>query len=93
MFSEDSVYRTYFNLKWCSNSYIKDTLIEQFIKKSIDNLLNHLQLIKLPLLENIALMHTLKKYMSTDVLQEFNSMEHHPVPIGHDPCVWFSTGK
>ncbi len=93
MFSEDSVYRTYFNLKWCSNSYIKDTLIEQFIKKSIDNLLNHLQLINLPLLENIALMHTLKKYMSTDVLQEFNSMEHHPVPIGHDPCVWFSTGK
>ncbi len=93
LFSEDSVYRTYFHLKWCSNSYVKDTLIEQFLKKSIDNLSNHLQLINLPLLENIALMHTLKKYMSTDVLQEFNSMEHHSVPIGHDPCVWFSIGK
>lgn len=93
MFSEDSVYRTYFHLKWCSNSYVKDTLVEQFFKKSIDNLLYHLQLINLPLLESIALMHTLKKYASTDVLQELNSMEHHPVPIGRDPCVWFSTGK
>jgi len=91
-------------LKWCSNSslslnykktneYIENTLIEDFFKKSIDNLFNHLQLINLPLLESIALMHTLKKYMTTDLLQEFNSMKHHPVPVGRDPCIWFSTGK
>ena len=38
-------------------------------------------------------MHTLKTYITTDVIQEFHSMEHHPVPIGRDPCVWFSTGR
>jgi len=75
------------------NECIENTLIEEFFKKSIDNLFNHLQLINLPLLESIALMQTLKKYTSTDLLQEFNSMEPHPVPIGRDPCIWFSTGN
>jgi hypothetical protein len=103
-FSEDSVYQTYFHLKWCSDlylnlnnkktdKYIENTLMEEFFKKSIDNLLNHLELINLPLLESITLMHTLKKYMSTDLIQQFNSMECHPVPIDRDPCIWFSTGK
>jgi len=38
-------------------------------------------------------MHTLKKYTSTDLIQQLNSMKCHPVPIGHDPCIWFSTSK
>ncbi len=38
-------------------------------------------------------MHTLKKYTSADLIQQLNSMECHPVPIGHDPCIWFSTSK
>jgi hypothetical protein len=76
-----------------TDKYIENTLMEEFFKKSIDNLLNHLELINLPLLESIALMHTLKKYMSTDLIQQFNSMECHPVPIDRDPCIWFSTGK
>ena len=45
--SEDSVYQTYFHSKWCSNSfsnqeenYIEHTLIEEFFKKSINNLFN-----------------------------------------------------
>ncbi len=67
--------------------------MEEFFKKSIENLLNRLQLINLPLMESITLIHTLKKYTSTDLLQEFNSMERHPVPLGRDPCIWFSTGK
>jgi hypothetical protein len=91
-------------LKWCPDScrtlnnktpteHIKNTFIEEFFKKSIDNLFNNLQLINLPLLENITLMQTLKKYTSTDLLKEFNSVQSHPVPIGRDPCIWFSTGK
>ena len=103
-FSEDSVYQTYFHSKWCSDSllnlnyqkektYLENTLIEEFFKNSTDNLLNHLQLINLPLLESIALMHTLKKYNNTNILEEFHSMKCHPVPIGRDACIWFSTGK
>ncbi len=91
-------------MKWCSDShvtlnynktieYIDNTFIEEFFKKSIDNLFKRLELINLPLLESIALMHTLKKYMSTDLLQKFNSVKCHPVPTGRDPYVWFSTGK
>ncbi len=38
-------------------------------------------------------MHTLKKYMSTTLLQNLYSMECYPVPIGRDPCIWFSAGK
>ena len=104
MFSEDSVYRTYFHLMWCSDScvhrhrekrdeHVQETLIEEFFKKSIDHLLNHLQLINLPLLESIALVHTLKNYISTAELPVFVPMKHHPVPEGRDPCIWFSTGK
>jgi len=98
--SEDSVYQTYFHSKWCSNSfsnqeekYIEHTLIEEFFRKSINNLFNHLQLINSPLLENIALMHILKKYSSTNLLQNLYAMESYPVPMGRDPCVWFSAGK
>ncbi|CAF3669561.1 unnamed protein product [Rotaria sp. Silwood1] len=99
---EDSVYQTYFHSKWCSDSYIhlndkneikyiENILIEEFFKKSIYYLFNRLQLINSPLLENIALMHTLKKYMSTNLLQEFTSLECHAIPLGLNPCIWFSS--
>ena len=98
-FSEDSVYQTYFQLKWCSDVNLNlnyeetNEYIDKFLKKSIDNLLKYLQLINLPLLESIAIMHTLKKYTRTDLLQQLNTMEHQPVPIGRDPCVWLSSGN
>ncbi|CAF0769866.1 unnamed protein product [Adineta steineri] len=96
---EDSVYQTYFHLNWCSDTClnsneknsIENMFIEEFFKKSINNLYNHLQLINSPLLENIALIHILKKYMTTDLLQKMNSKTFYPVPTGHDPCIWFST--
>jgi hypothetical protein len=104
VFSEDSVYQTYFHSKWCSessvnvnnrkeNKYIEQTLIDEFFKKSIDHLFNHLQLINSPLLENIALMQALKTYSGSNLFQNLNSTECHPVPIGRDPCIWFSAGE
>ncbi|CAF5215700.1 unnamed protein product, partial [Rotaria magnacalcarata] len=36
-------------------------------------------------------MQTLKTYVTTNLLKEFASIESHAVPIGLDPCIWFST--
>ncbi|CAF1222036.1 unnamed protein product [Adineta ricciae] len=96
---EDSVFQTYFHLKWCVNycndsntkQHIENIFIEEFLKKSLENLFHRLQLINSQLLENIALMHVLKKYTTGNLLQELNSSEYQSSPIGYNPCVWFST--
>ncbi|CAF0888177.1 unnamed protein product [Adineta ricciae] len=97
---EDSVFQTYFHLKWCvdycndseTKQHIETIFIEEFLKKSLENLFHRLQLINSQLLENIALMHVLKKYTTENLLQELNSTEYQPSPpIGYNPCVWFST--
>ncbi|CAF4450047.1 unnamed protein product, partial [Rotaria sp. Silwood2] len=99
---EDSVYEIYFHSKWRTDSnvhlndkkeinYIENILIEEFFKKSIYYLFNRLQRINLPLLESITLIHTLKKCMNTNILQEFISFECHTVPLDLDPCIWFSS--
>ncbi|UJR22823.1 hypothetical protein I4U23_025853 [Adineta vaga] len=95
----NSVYETYFHLKWCydscidsnTKSYIEKMFIEEFLKKSINILFHRLQLINSPLLENIALMQTLKKYVTTNLLHALISTEDHPSPIGYNSCIWFST--
>jgi len=97
-FSEDSVYRTYFQLRWCSNNkkiedYIENLMIEDLLKKSVDRLRNHLQLIDLPLLENMTLIQILQKYSGNDLAEEIHSMYRYPTPTDRDPCIWFSIGK
>ncbi|CAM4915049.1 unnamed protein product [Rotaria socialis] len=99
---EDSVYQIYFHSKWCSDTHlssrgtmetnpIESLLVEEFFKKSLCYLFNRLHRIESPLLESIALMQTLKTYTTTSLLKEFASIESHAVPIGLDPCIWFST--
>ena len=67
-------------------------MLEEFMQKIVGQLAHRLRQIHLPLLEPTALRHVLKTYTGVTLIDKLRSLDCYPLPIGHDPCVWQSTG-
>lgn len=67
-------------------------MLEDFVKTIVDQLSTRLRHIHLPLLDTMALIHVLKTYNGSNLIDKLSSLDCYPLPIGHDPCLWLSTG-